>query len=59
VIFTFVARYLRALLFGVATTDPVTLGGSALVLLVIAASASLVPARRASRVDPADALRAQ
>jgi putative ABC transport system permease protein len=59
VIFAFVARYVRALLFGVATTDPVALGGSTLVLLLIAASASLVPARRASRVDPADALRAQ
>jgi predicted permease len=59
VIFALVARYLRALLFGVATTDPLTLGSSAMVLLVIAAVASWVPARRASRVDPADALRAQ
>ena len=59
VIFTLVARYLRALLFGVAATDPLTLAGSAMVLLVIAGAASWVPARRASRVDPADALRAQ
>ncbi|MGE5101773.1 MAG: ADOP family duplicated permease [Deltaproteobacteria bacterium] len=59
VIFALVARYLRTLLFGVATTDPLTLGGSAIVLLVIAATASWVPARRASRVDPAETLRAQ
>ena len=58
VMFALVARYLRALLFGVATTDPLTLGSAALVLLVIAAAASWVPARRASQVDPADALRA-
>lgn len=59
VIFVLVARYLRTLLFGVATMDPTTLGVSTSVLLVIAAAASWVPARRASRVDPADALRVQ
>jgi putative ABC transport system permease protein len=58
VIFAIVARYLRALLFGVATSDPVTLVGSAMAILIIAATASWVPARRASRVDPANTLRA-
>jgi putative ABC transport system permease protein len=58
-IFALVARSLRTLLFGVATTDPVTLVGSALVLLAIAGLASWVPARRASRLDPANVLRAQ
>ena len=58
-IFALVARFLRSLLFGVAPSDPLTLGGSALMLVAIAALASWVPARRAARVDPADALRAQ
>ena len=55
--FAFVARFLRTALFGVAATDPVTLGGSAAILLAIALLASWVPARRAAAVDPADALR--
>jgi len=58
-IFALVARFLRALLFGVAASDPLTLGGSALTLLAVAMVASWVPARRAARVDPADALRAE
>jgi hypothetical protein len=58
-IFALVARFLRALLFGVAASDPLTLGGSALTLLAVAMLASWVPARRAARVDPADALRAE
>jgi ABC-type antimicrobial peptide transport system permease subunit len=59
VIFALVARFLRAMLFGVATNDPLTLGGSALLLVTIALLASWVPARRAAGVDPADALRAE
>ena len=58
-LFALVARFLRASLFGVTASDPLTLGGSALVLLTIAVLASWVPARRAARVDPADALRAE
>jgi putative ABC transport system permease protein len=57
--FALVARFLRAMLFGVAPVDPLTLGGSALILLAIAMLASWVPARRAARVDPAEALRAE
>jgi predicted permease len=59
VIFALVARFLRALLFGVAASDPLTLGGSTMTLLAIAMLASWVPARRAARVDPAEALRAE
>ena len=59
VFFAFVARFLRGLLFGVAASDPLTLGGSALILFAIAMLASWVPARRAARVDPADTLRAE
>ena len=59
VLFVVVARALRSLLFGVAATDPVTLAGASLVLVAIAAFASWLPARRSSRVDPADVLRAE
>lgn len=58
-VFGFVARFLRAFLFGVAATDPVTLSGASATLLAIAALASWVPARRAARIDPVDALRAE
>ncbi len=51
-------RLLRALLFGVSPTDPVTFAVIPLVLLGVAALASLVPARRALRADATAALRA-
>jgi putative ABC transport system permease protein len=52
-----VARSVRDLLYGVQPFDPVTLAGSALVLLACGAVALLVPVRRATRVDPISALR--
>lgn len=58
-LFALVARFLRSLLFGVAPGDPVALGAASLILIVIAALATWIPARRASRVDPAEALRAE
>jgi ABC-type antimicrobial peptide transport system permease subunit len=57
--FALVARFLRTFLFGVAASDPLTLGGASLTLVAIAALASWIPARRAAAVDPADALRAE
>jgi len=48
---------LRSLLFGVTATDPVTFVGVGLMLVVLAAAACYVPARRALAVAPADALR--
>jgi putative ABC transport system permease protein len=57
--FALIARFLRTMLFGVAVSDPFTLGGSVLILLAIATLASAMPARRAARIDPAGALRAQ
>jgi putative ABC transport system permease protein len=50
-------RLLRAMLFGVEPGDPLVLGGAVTLLLAVAIVASLVPARRASRVDPAQVLR--
>jgi ABC-type antimicrobial peptide transport system permease subunit len=50
-------RALKGLLVGVSTTDPVTLLVTAAALLIVAALACYVPARRAARVDPIVALR--
>ena len=50
-------RVLRALLFDVSATDPLTLAGMALGVTVIAVVAALFPARRATRIDPIVALR--
>ncbi|HEV8148897.1 MAG TPA: ABC transporter permease [Gemmatimonadales bacterium] len=58
-LFLLLARFLRGLLFGVAPSDPVTLAGASLLLLSIATLASWIPARRASRVDPARTLRSE
>ena len=52
-------RVLASLLFEVSPTDPRVLALVAVALVGLAAAASYVPARRASRVDPAEALRAE
>ncbi|HVQ14106.1 MAG TPA: FtsX-like permease family protein, partial [Vicinamibacterales bacterium] len=53
------ARFLATLLFGVGSFDPVALIGAPLVLGIAAWLAAYLPARRASRVDPLAALRAE
>ncbi len=52
-----VTRLLASLLFQVRPTDPLTFVGTALVLVLAAAGATLLPALRAVRTDPAHALR--
>ncbi len=52
-------RALASFVFGVGTADPLTLGGVSLLLLLVAAAASYIPSRRALKVDPVIALRAE
>jgi putative ABC transport system permease protein len=52
-----VGRLLSRMLFGVSASDPLSLGGAALVLSAIALFACYLPARGATRVDPLEALR--
>ncbi len=49
----------EGLLFGVAPTDPATFAGVGMVLTAVSLLAAYIPARRASRVDPLDSLRAE
>jgi putative ABC transport system permease protein len=51
------AGAIDSLLFGVTSTDPLTFAGTAVLLSVTMLGATLVPARRAVRVDPLAALR--
>jgi ABC-type antimicrobial peptide transport system permease subunit len=52
-------RLMSSLLFGVKALDPLTYAGVAALLITAAAFASYLPARRATAIDPVDALRAE
>jgi len=51
------SRWLKSLLFGVSATDALTLTGSILVVLIAGLAATLIPARRASRIEIATMMR--
>jgi putative ABC transport system permease protein len=53
------ARILRGFLFSVAPTDPLAIGGAALLMLLVSAVACYLPARRAAGEDPVEALRVE
>jgi ABC-type antimicrobial peptide transport system permease subunit len=53
------SRWLRALLFGVTESDPLVAASVAMFFLVLTIAAVLIPARRAARLDPVAALRAE
>jgi putative ABC transport system permease protein len=54
-----VTRVLSSLLFGVSASDPYIFAGMAIVLGAVAVAASYLPARRASKIDPAISLRCE
>jgi ABC-type lipoprotein release transport system permease subunit len=53
------ARWIEGLLFGVTATDPATIAAVVAMLLTVALVACYVPAWRATRVDPTQALRTE
>jgi hypothetical protein len=53
------SRLLKSFLFSVAPTDPIAIGGAAILMLGIAAVACYIPARRAAGEDPVQALRVE
>ncbi|HEY9227771.1 MAG TPA: hypothetical protein VIP11_14035, partial [Gemmatimonadaceae bacterium] len=50
-------RYLSTFLFGVEPTDPTTLAAVVVILAVVTVAACAIPAMRAVRIDPSEALR--
>jgi hypothetical protein len=54
-----VGQGLTSLLFHISPADPIALAGATLVLTAAALAASYIPARRATRIDPLEALRAE
>ena len=53
------SRYLASLLYNVKPSDPMIFGAVTATLIVVAALASYLPARRAARIDPLVAMRGE
>ena len=53
------SRVLLSMLFDVSPIDPLTLGGVCVLFVAVATLAGYVPIRRAARIDPVEALRAE
>ena len=54
-----IAQLLTGLLYGIPALDPISFGGAALTLAIVALIASAIPARYAASIDPVEALRAE
>jgi predicted permease len=55
----YAGHLMKSLLYGVGTYDPMALAGAPLMLVLCAAAAAIVPARRAATIEPMQALRAE
>lgn len=55
----FTGRFIESKLYGISTRDPLVLSAVAVVLVTVAAVACLLPARRAARTNPTEALRSE
>jgi putative ABC transport system permease protein len=53
------AQSMTSVLYGISALDPVTVGSASIVIIAIALGACLLPARRAAKIDPIQALRTE